>query len=398
MQNLKQNLNYVLNNNLNKIYDFDTTRIVIGVSIIFQTFHITKFLIDDIISPNLDKLNCLKIINDFSNFSSADMSTQQIITQLVHKCVDLASKNIFYLINNVQDELFSISQESLEEIIERYFESVLYSANVDNSLIMRFLMKSRNLSDIFDLLETERKKSIDSFERLYKKGLEPTIQWRIKSSEPTSGFYKTSEEFNLENVTLVLINYYDAENDVYSIALKISDKYVTDKTLKHKHSESSDSEGESDLLHHAKNYLQTQNQNPQVTSYIISLLSICEIKEINFESKINFTCIFSNTKNKVLACKIENFSKYFLDQGMKFDSEIEYTLSIYFNLSYNFSSILMHICKNFYEYHSLSSICKIPKSVLNIILKNENLNIGSEDEVLQAVLTWSKLILNKLII
>ena len=161
---------------------------------------------------------------------------------------------------------------------------------------------------------------------------------------------------------------------------------------------SSDSEGESDLLHHTKNYLQTQNQNPQVTSYIISLLSICEIKEINFESKINFTCIFSNTKNKVLACKIENFSKYFIDQGIKFDCEIEYTLSIYFNLSYNFSSILMHICKNFYEYHSLSSICKIPKSVLSIILKNENLNIGSEDEVLQAVLTWSKLFLNKIII
>lgn len=398
MQNHKQNLNYVLNNNLNKIYDFDTTRIVIGVSIIFQTFHITKFLIDDIISPNLDKLNCLKIINDFSNFSSADKATQLIITQLVHKCTDLASKNIFYLINNVQDELFSISQESLEEIIERYFESVLYNANIDNSLIIRFLMKSRNHSDIFELLEAERKKSIDSFEKLYKKGLEPTIQWRIKSSEPTSGYYKTSEEFNLENVTIVLINYYDAENDVYSVALKLCDKYVTENNLKHQHYESSDSEGESDLLHHTKNYLQTQNQNPQVTSYIISLLSICEIKEINFESKINFTCIFSNTKNKVLACKIENFSKYFIDQGIKFDCEIEYTLSIYFNLSYNFSSILMHICKNFYEYHSLSSICKIPKSVLSIILKNENLNIGSEDEVLQAVLTWSKLFLNKIII
>ena len=118
--------------------------------------------------------------------------------------------------------------------------------------------------------------------------------------------------------------------------------------------------------------------------HVISILSICEINEIKFKSKINFNCIFSNTKTKVLVTKIESFSKYF----EKFDG-LDYSLTIYFNISYNFSSILTHICKNFYEFHSLSSIAKLSKNVLNIILKNNVLNVRTEDEVLFAVINWS---------
>jgi len=212
------------------------------------------------------------------------------------------------------------------------------------------MIKNRKLNDIFELLENERKRAINIFEKLYDDGLEPTIIWKIKADDPRQGFYKESEEFNFENINLILINYYDSAKDVYNIAIKITGR--------------------------------TNEENIE-SQFILSVLSICEIKEIEFKSKINFNCIFSNNKTKILVCKIDNFSKLF----SSFD-KIEYSQSIYFNISYNFSAILTHICKNFYEYHSLNSISKISRNVLNIILKNEALNVRNEDEVLYSIITW----------
>ena len=201
--------------------------------------------------------------------------------------------------------------------------------------------------------------------------MDPTIIWNIKSDEPGLGFYKESEEFEFEKISLIMINYYDAAKDVYNMAIKITD--VKDQ----KNFTNFDTDPHNNL-----NNINNLNNNNQ---FIISILSICEIPEIKYKSKINFNCIFSNTKSKVLVFKIENFSNYF----EKFE-EIDFNMKIYFIISYNFSSILTHICKNFYEYYSLNSISKISKNVLNIILKNEILNVQHEDEVLHAVMNWSK--------
>jgi hypothetical protein len=265
-------------------------------------------------------------------------------------------------VNNLQEELFSISKDTLEEIIERYFESVMFNTNIDHSLIMRLMMKSRKVNDIFELLENERKRSIAVFEKLYHDGLEPTIIWKIEAEDPSCGYYKESEEFFYENVSIILINYYDADKDLYNMALRITN-------VKDMNNSSIDIDS---------------------TQFIFSILSICEIKEINFKSKINFNCIFTNTKTKILVSKIENFSKLFSNVGLKFYN-LNYSLIIYFNISYNFSSVLTHICRNFYEYHSLNSISRISRNVFNIILKNNSLNVRTEDEVLNAVMNWSKL-------
>jgi hypothetical protein len=282
---------------------------------------------------------------------------RNLFLNLIHICIGIAANNIFFLVNNKHEELFAIAEDSLEEIFERYFESVIFNNSIDHSLLMRLMIEYRKLNDIYELLENERKRAINIFDKLYQDGLDPTIIWNIKSNDPAAGFYKESEEFEFEKISLIMINYYDAQKDVYNMAIK----------------NTTNSESDSQM-----NFLQ-QNQ------FIISILSICEIPEIKFKSKINFNCIFSNTKSKVLVFKIENFSKMF----EKFE-EIDFSMKIYFMISYNFSSILTHICKNFYEYYSLNSISKISRNVLNIILKNEILNVQHEDEVLHAVMNWSK--------
>ena len=215
---------------------------------------------------------------------------------------------------------------------------------------MRLMINLRKLNDIFELLENERRRSLNTFEKLFNEGLDPTIIWKIKSAETDKGFYKESDEFTYENISFAVLNTYDNVKDVYQIAIKIT-KVVND------------------------------SQEVDNSNVVFSILSICEIKEINYKSKINFNCIYNNSKAKVLITKIENFSKLFSSNPMDF------VLKIYLNLSYNFSSIFSHICKNFYEYHSLPNIGKIPKNVLGLIIKNKNLNVRTEDEKLFAIIT-----------
>jgi hypothetical protein len=214
------------------------------------------------------------------------------------------------------------------------------------------MINLRKLNDIFELLENERRRSINTFDRMLNESLNPTLSWKFKSSEMDVGFYKESDDFTYENISFAVLNSYDNVKDIYQIAIKIT-KVIY------------------------------ESQNIDNTSIIFSILSLCEIPEISFKSKINFNCINNNPKARVLITKIENFSKLFLNPT-------DFVLKIYLNLSYNFSSIFTHICKNYYEYHSLPSIGKIPKNVLNLIIKNKNLNVRSEDEKLFSIITHRK--------
>ena len=121
----------------------------------------------------------------------------------------------------MQEGLLTFPQDSLGEIIENFSQNISHNSNIDNTCLIELMLKSRNKTDIFELLESERKRSLDIFEKLHNSVLDPMIQWKKKSSDPNSGFYKKLEEFNLETITLKLINYYDTENDEYSIALKL---------------------------------------------------------------------------------------------------------------------------------------------------------------------------------
>ena len=86
-------------------------------------------------------------------------------------------------------------------------------------------------------------------------------------------------------------------------------------------------------------------------------------------------------------CKIENFSLLFVKNGFR---NIEYTIEIYLNISYNFSAILSHIWKNFYQFYSLPSMSKLSKNVMNLLIKSSCLNVKSEDEKISAIKNWSK--------
>jgi hypothetical protein len=74
---------------------------------------------------------------------------------------------------------------------------------------MRLLINARKLNDIFELLENERKRSINIFDKLFNGGMEPTIIWNINVENlGIKGFYKESEEFSFELTIMIVLRIY----------------------------------------------------------------------------------------------------------------------------------------------------------------------------------------------
>lgn len=330
-------------------FDMNITKKLIQVSEFFKNKHIVKTLIDECLVPNLDKMTCLRILRDYFD----QIKSNDHYFELVSKCIEIASKNIFFLIHNNQEELARLSEDSLEEIIGRYFESVKLITNIDHSIIMRLMIKLRNLNDIFELLEHERKRSISNFEKICTDGLLPFLTWKI-SSDLNILINNPTEEFNYEHIRAQLSTQYEPSKDILHLSMRIIG--IENKS--------------------------NANNNSEI---IFSLLSNFEFQELNFRTNTTFHCMTQSKKN-IPICRIQNFSK--LIEGYE---KKDLTLKIYFELSHNFSSIFLHICKNFYEYYSLVSLAKIPKSVLNLILRNKCLNVRNQDEVLFSIITYSKL-------
>lgn len=107
----------MINGKLPKI-DSHVTKKVLSICEYFRNYDLIGNLINDVIMPNLDKFSCLKILNDYLD-KLDDKLTKTIYSELVQRCFEIASKNIFYLINNHQSDLALLKEDSLDEIIER---------------------------------------------------------------------------------------------------------------------------------------------------------------------------------------------------------------------------------------------------------------------------------------
>lgn len=107
----------VSNVKLHKL-DFNQMKRLISVCEYFRNNEIIISLISENILPTLDKFTCLKILKDYLE-KLENQNTKHLYIELIQKSFETASKNIFYLINNHQNELALLKHDCLEEIIER---------------------------------------------------------------------------------------------------------------------------------------------------------------------------------------------------------------------------------------------------------------------------------------
>jgi hypothetical protein len=364
--NLIKHFNNEINqeNNTDISIDFYSLKTIFKIGIFFRHIKIIEILVKNYIIPQINKDNCLKIINIYIDLIYNDI-VKNIFINLIEKCILYLNKHLPYFILNKKEELLKLSQDKIEEIIDRYFKSFYSSSNTEeNKLIFWLIMYNRNINnDLFELLENERKNAIMNFESIHlnQNNSEPTLILTIHCNNLNQDKLE-NEDTIIEGVKIRLISYFDSNNDSFKLAMEIIDEEDLDDSIEKK-----------------------PNLNDK--NNIISIISMSKIKEIDFKSKMNFNCIFTSSKTKYLIFKLNNFRTY-LNNIINETGEEKISLQLYFSRNYIFPSILYQILNNFKDYYALNSVSILPRSALNLIFKNDILNIQNEEQKLICILNW----------
>ena len=415
-------------------------RKLINICILFQLYDIIKKEVNEFLLPKISKNNCIEIVINFIDLIFEE-KIKNFFINLIKKGISTISYNLPEFIINKKESLYFLSNETLEEIIEIFFENkykFIENCNYistnekeedehDIKNVLELLMYARNIhNDIFSLLENERKNALKSFEMSLNedKDYKPKFIWKIKYCDIKNEMYQ-EYKICLDNINLLLISYFEPTKDIFQLALQViginktplnskfnNNNYknidnnlinITESSKKNDKDKKEENNNEFELISYNNNEIDTYEKNnislndKNNNKYcflndIISILYSCELPEIGFKSKINFNCVQQNCSSKFLIFKLENFSKLIGFSNISENKAIIFSLKFYFTRNYIFSSIIEHICKNLEIYHKYFSVSKIPKLALSIILKNENIINSSKNESYKLILikNWLK--------
>ena len=428
---------YLLSSHLDKNVNLcGYIRKLINICIHLNLYDIIKKEVEEYLLPQISKNNCIELVLNFMDLIFQEKSKLYFI-KLIKTSITTISFYLPEFINTRKESLFMLSKETLEEIIEIYIENKskaknnyinyknvklnkeLEEKNMKN--VLNLLMYVRNIkSDMFYLLENERKNALKNFEVFINedKDYEPKFIWKIKSCDISKEIYQ-EYKLNISDINLLLIYYYEPKSDIFQLALQIiginsdskefnelknlldlttsSNKHKENKNIKLLNNDDDNINNNNNLNNNyfkRNNFsdndkfekIKTKSNNDMNNINLIDIISIlysCEIPEIGFKSKINFNCVKQGCKSKFLIFKLENFSKLicFSDNDINNNKAIDFSIKFFFERNYIFSSIINHICKNIDFYNKFSSVNKIPKLALSLILKYDNENAINSNKV-----------------
>ena len=415
-------------------------RKLINICLHFQLYDVIQKEINEYLIPKISKNNCIEIVINFIDLIFEE-KIQKYFINLIKKGISTIAFYLPEFIINNKESLFMLSNETLEEIIEIYFENIKkfgennnINKNINNKEeeeqdiknVLELLMYARNIhNDIFSLLENERKNALKNFEMYVNedKDYKPKFIWKIKYCDIKNEIYQ-EYKICLDNINLLLISYYEPTKDIFQLALQViginsnnldnnknkniqnNDKNInlyniTSSSKKVNKIKNDEKNNEIELISYnnnvetfTKNNLSEngKDNNNLFLNDIVSILYSCELPEIGYKSKINFNCVQQNCDSKFLVFKLDNFSKLISFSNNNENKTIDFSIKFYFSRNYIFSLIISHICKNLEIYHKYFSVSKIPKLALCIILKNDNIANSSKNECFKLVLikNWLK--------
>ena len=429
-KNTLELLIYLLSSNLDKNINLCCyIRKLINICINLNLYDIIKKEVEEYLLPQVSKNNCIELVLNFMDLIFQEKPKKYFI-KLIKTSISTISYYLPEFINTRKDALFSLSKETLEEIIEIYIENkskLKHNNNINNKNIksnndieekniknvLNLLMYVRSVkNDMFYLLENERKNALKNFEGFINddKDYKPKFIWKIKSCDISKEIYQ-EYRLTINDINLLLIYYYEPKKDNFQLALQIMGINCDSKEINELKNLldllSSDDDNLNNNYFKRNNFsdndkiekLKTKSNNDVNNINLIDIISIlysCEIPEIGFKSKINFNCVRQGCKSKFLIFKLENFSKLicFSDNDINNNKAIDFSIKFYFERNYIFSSIINHICKNLDFYNKSNSVSKIPKLALSLILKydidNSNNINKAECNKLHLIKNWLK--------
>lgn len=344
-------------------------RKLINICIFLNLTDIIEIVVTEYIEPKITKQTSILILNNFIDLLFSQEKVKNIFISVIKKSIYCISLNLIEFITSKKNELFSLSSEIIEEIIETY---IINNEDKNLGLILETLAEVRKVKGgIFDLMENERKSAIKNFV-----DNDPVFEWKINYDlNNNNGIYE-EKQLLIDDLNINLICYYDSNKDILQMAVQILG--IND-----------DNNSTISNTSTAK-YLKTNLFNNNDLKETISFLYSCEIQDINYKSRTNFNCIQLPCKSRFLIFKLENFMNILSTEKYSNNNNIinkEFTAKFYFNRNYIFPSIIQHVSENLKIYSGVNnSIAKIPKLALTILLNNDiNNNINKSQNELYKI-------------
>ena len=378
----------------NKIFDYFYMRKLFNVCIFLNS----TTLIEKIIKKYICKIstqNCLDIITHLTDLIF-NKKVQFYFVPIIRKAINFLALNLPEFIIKHKKEIYSLSNEIIEELIEIYLNS--NNNKTDNNIrtVLDLLMHSRKISkDIFYLLENERKNCLKKFSSEINcedssEAINPKFIWKIKYTFSKNDIY-LEKKINLEGLNIALIYYYQPNNDTCQLALQILDD--NDCVINSEINENDLNNKKFSNIKVVSNFerdnFNTNNNLEKIENNIISIIYSCEIPELNFKSRINFNCIKPNNRSKFLIFRINNFMKMLSTNNNNVKINQEFSIKLYFSKNQIFSTIVSHIHNNIEQYHKYISIGKLPDSALQIIIDyNPKNDPKIENYKINYILNW----------
>ena len=373
-------LNELNNNNYNNEEDIESAWLdlfmksldFLGKNLLFffkekklDTFD--KKIIDEL----LEKFSMNLISNDFL----IDCQENSNEVQINENINPIESNNINNENNQNNNNIHNINTINKEKIEKNENNSIKSNtSNLENIInlktlkkIIEFLEIRRSQNDFFCLLSNEFMK-ISCEENINEINNLPNPTFLLKLDvNDINNYY---EEFPIENQInnneqkkIVFIIYYKKTEDSFNVALKLAK------------SEKQSGKNSSNNI--------TTNNNPICTFDILTFLSSASIEELEIK-QINIKSI-SNNKSMHEILKINNFSK-----SLSLSKNEYLTLKIFLKPCFTHSMLCNYLFYNFDELYNNKNIFKIPKSLLNSIIRKRQINNNDSnmDKIVICLFNW----------
>ena len=321
-----------------------------------------------------------KIIDElFEKYSMNLISNDYLIDFQENKNDEKDVSNNLNNNNNDKNEIHNINtinKKNIEKIINNDNNKSIKSNNENENFItlstlkkiIEFLINRRTQNDFFCLLSNEFMK-ISCEENINEINNLPNPTFLLKLDiNDINNYY---EEFPIENQInnneekkIVFIIYYKKIEDSFNVSLKLT-KYEKNN-------------GQNNNNNHTNT-----NNNLLFNFDILTFLSSVSIEELDVK-QINIKSI-SNNKSMHEILKINNFSKLLSLIGNEY-----LTLKIFLKPCYTHSMLCSYLFYNFDELYNNKNIYKIPKSLLNIIIRKKQLNNNENnmDKIVICLFNW----------
>ena len=271
-------------------------------------------------------------------------------------------------INTINENIDKIINNNDNKKLKNFFEN-------ENSInlnilkkIIEFLINRRAQNDFFCLLSNEFMK-ISSEENINEINNlpNPTFLLKIDVNDITNYY----EEFPIENQinnndqkTIVFIINYKKTEDSFNVSLKLT-----------KYEKQNGKNNNSNII--------STNNNLFCSFDILTFLSSVSIEELNIK-QINIKSI-SNNKSMHEIFKINNFNKVLSSINNEY-----LTLKIFLKPCFTHSILCNYLYYNFDGLYNNKNIFKIPKSLLNIIIRKKQVNNNDKnmDKIVICLFNW----------